>query len=63
MPKPAAWFLCAVGSGLSLACLWALLHFGFRWVLALWLALSLAAAFAGWSLTRDQDAKSGGPNP
>jgi hypothetical protein len=63
LPKPAAWLLCAVGTGLSLACLWAWLHFGFRWVLAWWLALSLSSAFAGWSLTRDQDAERRGPQP
>lgn len=63
IPKPAAWLLCAAGAGLSLACLGALARFGYRWVLAWWLALSLSAAFAGWSLTRDQDADHGGPNP
>ena len=60
LPPPAAWLLCLAGGALSLGCLIALVRFGFRWVLAWWLALSLSAAYAGWSLTRDQDADSGG---
>jgi membrane protein implicated in regulation of membrane protease activity len=58
--KPAAWLLCLAGGVLSLGCLTALVRFGFRWVLAWWLVLSLSAAYAGWSLTRDQDAPCGG---
>jgi len=60
LPPPAAWLLGLAGGALSLGCLIALVRFGFRWVLAWWLALSLSAAYAGWSLTRDQDADSGG---
>jgi len=44
---PGAWML-ALGIVLSLACLVAVLRFGFKWVLAWWLALSLSAAWAGW---------------
>lgn len=58
--KPAAWIFCLAGLVLSLGCITALLRFGFRWVLAWWLVLSLSAAYAGWSLTRDQDATGGG---
>jgi membrane protein implicated in regulation of membrane protease activity len=60
LPPPAAWLLSLAGGALSLGCLIALVRFGFRWVLAWWLALSLSAAYAGWSLTRDQDADRGG---
>gem|GEM_PF-2984874 len=60
LPPSAAWLLCLAGGALSLGCLTALVRFGFRWVLAWWLALSLSAAYAGWSLTRDQDADGGG---
>jgi hypothetical protein len=55
LPRSAAWMLIAAGGALSLACLAAIIRFGFLWVLAWWLALSLSAAYAGWSLTRDQD--------
>jgi hypothetical protein len=40
--------MLALGIVLSLACLVAVLRFGFKWVLAWWLALSLSAAWAGW---------------
>jgi hypothetical protein len=63
LPKPAAWLLCAASGVLSLACLAALIRFGFRWVLAWWLALSLSAALAGWSLAQGRDAGRGGRNP
>lgn len=63
LPRSAAWMLFAAAVILALAVLAAWLRFGYRWVLAWWLALSLSAAYAGWSLTRDQDAERGGPNP
>lgn len=56
LPKAAGWLLAVAASLLVLACLVAWIRFGFRPVLAWWLALSLSAAYAGWSLTRDQDA-------
>lgn len=59
----AGWLLAAAGLVCALAALAALLRFGFRWVPAWWLALSLSAAYAGWSLTRGRDAERGGPNP
>ena len=61
LPRPAAWFLCWAGAGLTLACLWELVRFGFRRVLAYWLALGLSAAFAGWLLASGPDAGRGGP--
>lgn len=63
LPKAAGWLLLAAASAFALAILAAWARFGFRWVLAWWLALSLSAAHAGWSLTRGQDAERGKPNP
>jgi hypothetical protein len=53
LPKQAGHLLCVVACVLALSCLAALVRFGFRPVLAWWLALSLSAAIAGWSLGRD----------
>jgi membrane protein implicated in regulation of membrane protease activity len=50
---PGAWML-ALGAALSLACLVALLRFGFMWVLAWWLALSVSAAWSGWRWWRQE---------
>lgn len=53
LPKQAGRLLCLAACVLSLVCLAYLVRFGFRPVLAWWLALCLSAAFAGWSLSRD----------
>ncbi len=50
---PGAWML-ALGVALSLACLAALLRFGFKWVLAWWLALTVLTAWSGWRWWRQQ---------
>jgi membrane protein implicated in regulation of membrane protease activity len=52
--SPGAWML-ALGIALSLACLVAVFRFGFKWVLAWWLALSIFAAWSGWRWWRTQD--------
>ena len=63
LPRQAAWFLCAAAGLLCLACVVAMARFGFRWVLAWWLALSLSAALAGWSLAKGGPAGRGGQKP
>lgn len=60
LPKTAAWLLCGAAGVSALADAVVLVRFGFRWVPAWWLALSLSAVIAGWSLTRDRPGESGG---
>ena len=52
--SPGAWML-ALGTALSLACLVAVMRFGFKWVLAWWLTLSIFVAWSGWRWWRTQD--------
>lgn len=58
--SPGAWML-ALGVALSLACLVAVFRFGFKWVLAWWLALSIFVAWSGfrWWQQSDEDANKG----
>ena len=51
---PGAWML-ALGTALSLACLVALSRYGFEWVLAWWLALTVSVAWSGWRWWRQED--------
>ena len=48
----AGWLLFAAALICAVACLAAWFRFGFRWVLAWWLALGLSAAWAGWRVMR-----------
>jgi hypothetical protein len=54
LPPWAGRLLLGAAGVLSLACLVDWVRFGFRWVLAWWLALGLIAATSAWTLVGGQ---------